>query len=220
MKSLGTLCAWRRHILCCASIPCLSLLASASSPSDPVLRIEEDWTLVLNEPNEDRLSPQFHTVMSPRGDTDSFFGQVLWNYRETYDVQDGTTFAAGGLQLQGWNGLSMTARKSVGSSQLSVYAETIRWTQVLETDGSTLTFGIDNGQSVTWGTFGREMRITSSAAVSDLNSYSTSTSVDNSWITYGANRVERMVITEVRRYGPNGMISRDTTQRVVYERED
>lgn len=203
-----------------AALACMLGAASALGQSDPVMRVEEDWKLILNEPNEDRYSPQFHTVMSPYGTTDSFFGQVLWNYREIYDVQSGNTFAAGGLQLQGWNGSTATIRRSVRSSQLSIYAETIQWSQVLETDGSTLTFGIDNGQSVTWGAFDRDMRITSSAAVVNLNSYSTSVSAENSWITYGANRVESLVITEVRRYGPNGMISRDTTPRVVYVRED
>jgi hypothetical protein len=45
-------------------------------------------------------------------------------------------------------------------------------------------------------------------------------SQENSYITYGANRVELMRIREVRRYDSEGnLISRDQTPRIVYERE-
>ena len=61
--------------------------------TEPVVRVEEDWMLVLNEPDGNVDSPQFHTVMSPFSDASSFFAQVLWNYRETPD------FVTGGVQL-------------------------------------------------------------------------------------------------------------------------
>ena len=53
-----------------------------------------------------------------------------------------------------------------------------------------------------------------------LNGYSTDLSVTKSWISHGANRVNLLRITEVRRYDAEGnLISRDTTPRVVFELE-
>jgi hypothetical protein len=66
----------------------------ASAPvSERVVRVEEDWELDVNEPNDDTTAPQFHTVMSPMPDLASYHAQTLWNYRETPD------FVAGGVQL-------------------------------------------------------------------------------------------------------------------------
>jgi hypothetical protein len=182
--------------------------------TDPVVRIEEDWQLVLNEPDSMMEAPQFQTVMSPFGTLFSYYALVIWNYRET------PNFAPGGLQLQSWDGDVRICRRGVGDTLLSTTAETITWTQALETNGSLLTFQILNGQSVTWGEFGKDMLITQTATVPNLSSYRTAISVDNSWITYGSNRVDRMVITQVRRYTASGQVTVDSTPKVVFERTD
>ena len=56
--------------------------ASEGQPTQSVLRVEEDWKLVLLEPDGLQNAPQFHSVMSPSGDLDSLYAQVTWNYRE------------------------------------------------------------------------------------------------------------------------------------------
>lgn len=190
----------------------LTMTAVSTAWADaPVLRVEEDWQLVLNEPDDNVNSPQFHTVMSPLGDLDSFYAQVVWNYQETPE------FLPGGLQLQSWNGEERIRTRGVGEIQLSTAAETITWTQSLETDGTMLLFRIQNGQSTTWGAFGKDMSIDAEASLPDLGAYSASVSAANSCITYGANRVNLLMITEVRRYGQDELISVDQTPRVVYQ---
>jgi hypothetical protein len=187
--------------------------AAAQAPSsDPVLRVEEDWLLLLNEPGALVDAPQFHTVMSPFPNLDSYYAQVLWNYRES----SLDTIFLGGLQLQSWNGETKLRTRSVGIARLSTTAEIITWTQALQTDGVLLSYDITNGQSITWGQFGKDMNITQDASVPDLNQYDTNTSIQSSWITYGSNRVDLLVITEVRKYGQNGLISVDSTPRVVH----
>lgn len=183
-------------------------------PTEPVIRIEEDWELVLNEPDSLVEAPQFHTVMSPSDNLDSFHALVIWNYRELPE------FAAGGLQLQSWLGEWRLRRRGVGEALLSTTAETITWTQALQTDGVQLLFEITNGHSETWGNFGKDMQIYEYAFLPDLNGYTTDISVENSWITYGSNRVDSLIIKRVRRYGSSGLISEDTTPKVVYERPD
>ncbi|MFH1109138.1 MAG: hypothetical protein V1790_08100 [Planctomycetota bacterium] len=179
--------------------------------AEPVIRVEEDWKLDLNQPDGSVDSPQFHTIMSPYTDVDSFYAQVLWNYRETPD------FTAGGVQLQSYAGESLIRRRSMEFGQLSTSAETITWTQSLTTDGVALSFEVTNGQSTTWGTFGTNMRISSDANLPDLSGYSPDVSAQESCVTYGGNRVDLLVITEVRYYGVSGLLGVDNTPRVVFQ---
>jgi hypothetical protein len=178
--------------------------------SEPVIRVEEDWQLVLNEPNGDVDSPQLHTVMAPSDSMDASHAQVLWNYRET------PGFVTGGVQLQSYSGETLLRRRSMEYGQLSTTAETITWTQSLTTDGVILAFEVNNGQSSSWGIFGKDMRIDDTAGLPDLNSYSSEVSARESGVTYGSNRVDLMVITEVRRYGASGLLSVDTVPKVVF----
>jgi|CXWL01.1.fsa_nt_gi hypothetical protein len=184
----------------------------ASAPvSEPVVRVEEDWELDVNEPNGDTTAPQFHTVMSPMPDLESYHAQTLWNYRETPD------FVPGGVQLHSYDGETLIRKRSIESGTLSTTAETITWTQSLETDGTTLTFSISDGISTTWGSFGRDMNISSTANLAQLNEYDPETSVTNSCVTFGANRVQSLSIKRVRYYGATGLLYTDNTQRHVCE---
>lgn len=189
---------------------------SEDGPSGPtpIVRVEEDWQLVLNEPDDGLDSPQFHTVMSPLGNSDSYFAQILWNYGDT------PYYREGGLQLQCWNGEELELSKSVGTSQLSTGSETISWTQALTTDGALLAIQIINGASTTWGGFGKDMYISVDALLPFLNDYNTGVSVENSCVTYGSNRVDSLIIKEVRYYGEDGLLYTDENPKVVYELGD
>lgn len=190
-----------------------SAIAAEPSPTD-VMRVEEDWRVVLAEPEDAVDSPQFHTAMSPFGHLDSYFGQMIWNYREA------PSFTAGGLQLQVWGAEWMLGSKDVREERLSSAAESVTWTQVLATDGTHFSIEVRNGQSTTWGSFGgSSSRVIGSAPVANLNQYSTDVSAENSWVTLGSNRVQELTITEVRRYGINGLLSVDSTPKVVFSQD-
>jgi hypothetical protein len=184
---------------------------SQSGDNDPtVVRVEEDWELVLNEPDGDVGAPQFHTAISPFSGVGWLYAQVTWNYWELPDFQ------AGGLQLQAWSGDRSLYETSFGSTQLSTSSETVTWTQVMRTTGEQITFEVANGQSQTWGSFGgNQLTMTGHVSILDLNSYDPATSVSNSGVTYGANRVKSLAIVKVRYYGVGGLITVDTTRRPV-----
>lgn len=202
----------KRTLLGVATAAVLTSAAFAQEEPNPVVRVEEDWKLVLNDPNTSVDSPQFHTTMSPVPGVESYYAVVTWNYYEAPD------FVAGGLQLHSWNGDTEIRRRGVMTAPLSTTAETITWTQALQTDGIMLVFSIQNGNSATWGAFGRDMQIEANANLPDLNAYTTGTSVGNSCITYGQNRVNLLMITAVRRYDAEGnLLSTDETPRVVYQ---
>jgi hypothetical protein len=180
--------------------------------SEPVLRVEEDWLLWVGQPSGPIYSPQFHTVMSPFGHTDSYFFQVTWNYRELPE------FMPGGFQVQSWNDDVDLDTQNINSNELSRNAEVITWTQVLETNGTQLGFSVTDGMSSSWGQFGHpDTTIVHDGSLQDLSGYSTDTTVANSWITFGQNRVNLLKITAVRYYGADGQpLWEDTTDRVVY----
>ena len=190
-------------------------LVGAAPSGDPILRVEEDWEITLTEPTSDLDVPQFHTVMSPYGSVNAAYFQVTWNYREQPD------FTAGGLQLQVWNGDESFAVRNVDDGSLSSNAESVTWTQSLQIESPDLTFTVFNGHSSSWGYFGGEsMTVRMPSPVMSLNSYSTDVSAANSWITYGHNRVVRMVLKEVRKFDQNGLREQITTPRVIYEHAD
>jgi hypothetical protein len=181
--------------VCILLTPQTAAIADASDPA-AVVRVEEDWVLVLNQPGEEVNSPQFHTVMSPRPHTSGPYMQVSWNYRELPD------FEAGGLQLQAWYDDDCISSRDVYEESLSSQAETITWTQELKTTGNELLFRILNGQATSWGSFAGEYVVVSSGAdYPNLSGYSPFVSRANSWISYGSNRVTKLVIQEVRWYG-------------------
>jgi hypothetical protein len=189
-----------------------SAIAAEPSPTD-VMRVEEDWRVVLTDPDGRVDSPQFHTAMSPYGNLDSQFVQVVWNYRES-------PFTPGGLQLQVWSSEWLLGSKNVREERLSGTAETVTWTQVLAADGTRVSVEVTNGQSTTWGPFGgSSTRVTGFVPVANLNQYSTDVSAESSWVSLGSNRVQELVITEVRRFGINGLLSVDSTPKVVFSQE-
>lgn len=220
-SSALTVCTFRRVLFLlgvpgalCTYLMMIPSVSGSGTEEAPVLRIEEDWKLVLDDPGEHLHAPQLHTVMSPFGHLHSLFAQVTWNYQEFPE------FVPGGLQIQAWSGEDRQFEKDFESEKLSTLAETITWTQVLETDGNQVSFVLTNGQSTTWGTFGypaQNMRISGSANLANLNGYRTSESVKNSGITFGSNRVQTLVITEVRGYGPGGLLFVNSTPNVVFQ---
>lgn len=204
-------------IAAAALAPILMCCQTARAGEQDVMRVEQDWEVVLNEPDRDVDAPQFHTVISPYSDLDSFHLQISWNYRES------ELFSGGGMQLRAWCGEFPAGSKSYRDDKLSTTAETISWSQAMRIDGcGNLTFSVDNGSSITWGSFGGTDATsltgqTGRVVLPNLNSYTTATSVENSWITYGANRVDEIRIKEVRRYNSEGvLLSRDTTPKVIY----
>jgi len=180
------------------------------------MRVEEDWEIILNEPDANVNAPQFHTAMSPFSNADSLFIQITWNYQEVPDA------SAGGLQIQAWHYDNLLAKKNVDSDKMSTSAETVTWTQVLRPTGSYDHNSIENGQSTTWGTFGGPtMSLAGGFPLANLNDYTPEFSVANSWITYGDNRVELLRIKEVRYYdGSGNLISTDSTPKEIFNGND
>jgi hypothetical protein len=178
-----------------------------------ITRIEEDWELVIVTPSPNADAPQVTCVISPLADINGLHSTFVVNHHEA------PSFAAGGLQLQAWNGEdALDSMRSPNQAILATPNETIRWTQVMRLREGNIAFKVINGTSTTWGSFGnnRELRIALASSLADLNGYDPEVSVKNSGVSFGANRVSSLVLKRVRTFTSTGEVTEDANPRVVH----
>lgn len=205
-------CRYLVLLLCMLCWGVLSQVANAQSLPD-VVRVEEDWELVIGTPDPDSDSPQVTSVFSPVGHVESLYAALEINH------QSQPEFVAGGLQLQIWDSeFSESSRKFPNGAVMAQAGETVRWTQSMQLADGVLTFEITNGTSTSWGSFGGQgyLKASVNTALSNLNDYHPATSVHNSGIGYAANRVQSLVLRRVRLITSDGEVLEDTSSRPVY----
>ena len=181
---------------------------------DDFVRIEEDWQLVVLNPDPATFAPQVTCTISPVGHLDSYYGVFDLNLRNL------PSYAAGGVQLQIWSGqVAVSSVKSNTGTLLQNTNETVTWTQRMSLSNGQLSFSIQNGNSQTWGQFGsgNSIALQVSTDLDNLNNYSSAISVANSGVGYSANRVSSLTLTAVRAYSASGLAAQNTTPQVVYQ---
>jgi hypothetical protein len=198
-----------------AAFPGGNVLAQGT-PSNAVVAVEEDWELIVGEPDPDSLAPQVTCVYSPVQNTDLLYAAIDFNHHSQFE------FASGGIQLQVWtNNFAVATAESQANGKLAHMNENITWTQRMAVDNGNLTFALTNGQSDTWGSFGNngELSVQVGTSLTNLNSYSPDVSVQNSGIGFASNRVKSLILKKVRATLENGEIVEDNTERTVFHRD-
>ncbi|MBU4270991.1 MAG: hypothetical protein KKE86_00600 [Planctomycetes bacterium] len=192
----------------------LAAMASTAWAEEPsITRIEEDWELVIGEPSPNSDAPQVTCAVSPLSDMNSYSATFVVNHHEA------PAFAAGGLQLQAWNGETLLAsRRAPNQAVLATPGETIRWTQVMKKTADGVEFEVLNGSSTTWGGFGGEgtLKLPIAAPIPNLNGYNPENSVEHSGVSYAGNRVQSLVLKRVRAYTDEGLLAEDANPRIVH----
>lgn len=202
IRHLPTLLAWA----------VLSLGAAGTARADDtILRVEEDWSLLVNHPDPIVAAPQVSTQM------------IRWPWSSRYanfhiNSCDLPSYQQGGMQLQTWKGsTNFAVATSSTRPVMGTPNELITWTQYLRKDTNlgVLKFGISAASSTTFGNFsGIEVSLPSGST--DLNWYTPSYSQQNSGVTFGANRVTSFTLVRVRKYYDDGRVVTDETPRVVF----
>lgn len=212
----GSICPFRRRI-CLFVFTAVALVgASRLTATPPVIRVEEDWELRLLQPHPNTETPQVTCVMSPNLHTRGVHAAFDVNHRTQPD------YVAGGTQLQVWNGEYPVAfQKGPQDKLLQNDGETIRWTQQMRLSDGKLIFEILNGSSATWGTFGGQgyLKLSVDSSLGSLSGYLPSVSAKNSGIGYAANRVDRLIIREVRAYTAEGLLATWSEPIVVHQHD-
>ena len=187
--------------------------AAAQEPGPTVVRVEEDWELVIGDPNQQTDAPQIVCVISPQGDVASIHAAFELNGRSL------PSFEAGGMQLQVWDGnVALSDRAHPNGLRMQQAGETVSWTQSMSLADGKLTFEIVNGTSSTWADFGGQgyLKAIVDTSSDSLNGYSPEVSVNNSGVSYAGNRVQSLVLKGVRIYMSDGQVFEDNTERVVH----
>ena len=191
----------------------LSGFSTAFAQAPSVVRVEEDWELVVSDPFADSAAPQVTCVISP-------VGHLNWHHVAfELNHQSVASFVPGGMQLVVWHGETMDhTHKHPSSAVMSTDNETVRWTQALNLSAGVLRFEVVGGTSTTWGSFGGsgQLRHSESTLLTSLDGYSPDVSVANSGVGFAGNRVSSLVLKEVRVYLSDGTQVVDSTPRVVH----
>lgn len=195
--------------------PVLLLFAVSPALADsPIVRVEEDWEMVLLTPDPNSVGPQVVCAISPVGDLNSVYA--------TFEINHGSypKFSGGGLNLQVWNGDSHVSTQTFpNASVLTKSGETVSWTQSMEVQNGQVVFEIVNGHSATWGDFGGQgnLKATVICSVSDLNGYSPDVSMASSGVTFASNRVASLTLKSIRAVRADGTTVSITVNQVVHQ---
>ena len=194
-----------------ALLPIFGLLVDLTAcTATEIVRVEEDWELVVGTPDPATVSPQVTCTIAPAGNLDNFYAVFDLNLRNF------PSYEAGGVQLQLWNGdSSVEAVREKTGLTLRTNGETITWTQRVTVSDHALQFAVVNGSSTTWGEFGTSIAITVATDLENLNSFSPELSVQNSGVGLGANRVTSLTLVRMRAYSVD-QVYVDSTPRVAY----
>jgi len=199
-----------------AAAACLvGLLAGPALADDSaIMRVEEDWVLEILSPNGEESSPQLITAMSSTNQLADVHALFELNHRTL------PKFSAGGMGLQLWSGdTNLDLRPTPKTGALHHANETVNFTMCLEIKNGYVEFEVRNGTSDSWGTFGGQGYLKTSAATAQtsLSLYSPTVSVENSRIGFAKHRVKRYGILRVRYYThDNQLLSVDETERMVH----
>jgi hypothetical protein len=189
-------------------------LATSLTRAQDLVHVEEDWQLVVGQPDSNTAGPQIACTMSPFADiSDTYFTLEVNHQSMPY-------WAPGGLTIHQWSGESLV--QSMNRSNRAVMQtpdETVTWTQVLDVQGGTLTFQVKNGSSTTWGDFGRSnhFKLQTSSSPSNLNAYTPGVSSARSGVAFASNRVKSLKILSIRGTLSDGTTATDNTIRVVQD---
>lgn len=182
-------------------------VSTASLWGNDVVRVEEDWQMQITHPDPELDAPQITTTMLPFGAEDALLLQVDLNHASS------PSFSNGGIQLRVCQEDDCLAQvRLFDDMRLHYESETIRWTQVVHSTSSGFYFGVINGDSQTWGTFGGQaafLYLSNSEAGGGnfaLDQYDPRQSAMNSGVTYASNRVGFLQLREARVYTDDGQV--------------
>jgi hypothetical protein len=204
-----------RLVLLAASLVLFNTTQAATAQS--VVSVEEDWELVLGEPDQNVCGPQVVTTMSPFNNINDTFFTLEINHRSA------PYWTAGGLSIHQWSGeWRIQSYDRADRSVMDTDNETVTWTQMLDVNNlnaGQLTFQIKNGNSTTWGPFGYSgmFKLHTNWGVMNLNGYTPDVSVAQSGVAFAGNRVQSLKIKQIRLTLDNGQVLTDSTERIVHQ---
>lgn len=168
---------------------------------EPWVRIEEDWELVINEPDQLVNCPQLTIYLTPDFERSDMYFQLQLNHAAD------ANFSGGGFRVSALqNEWSVDEARSLTRALLSVDDDVVRWTSVMAVHNGEVLFAIKNGSCQSWGTFGGPEYLLRMPAegLQDLSRYTPVQSAEDVDVGFGSNRVQSLILKRVRAYREDG----------------
>jgi hypothetical protein len=210
---------YRQLVFTAGLLALMTPVGMAQAPGTPPDQIEEDWQVVIANPDSTAVGPQITTCMSPTSNASLEFITFYLNYR------DYPKWKPGGMQMKAYGPVPSPGASapvldsdSSGTEVCQTPGETVTWTQRMSLASGNVRSYVVNGQSTTWGSFGLGQGlvvVSFPSSLSDLSGYKPDYSVSKSGASWQANRVTTMTLLQVRYYSGGVLISTDTTPRSV-----
>jgi hypothetical protein len=197
-----------------AWLMCLAAAMVGAQPAaaTDIVRVEEDWELVVSQPDANLNGPQVTCVISPLTVDDAYCAFDI-NYHTQPD------YSPGGLQVHVWDPKSpiVTGNLPV-SGVMQQSGETVTWTQTMSLSQGSLSFAVSNGQSATWGSFDNSDKpVSVCTSAQNLNGYDPNQSLANSGVSFASNLVTSLTLKAVRWYSADGtLLGQITTPQTVH----
>ncbi len=205
-----------KRIFAAVAAAILAMGTTTIEASDPIVRVEEDWTVEIGTPDSEKHAPQIVIVMSPVETLTWKHAIFELNHRSLPD------YSAGGMQLQGWLGeFNLDKRSGPDNEVLATVDETVKFTMRMKVDNGCLHFEVVNGTSETWGNFGGQGYLKTSIAtgITHLGNYNKTTSTKHSKVAFAKHRVKCLKRTAIRYYSATGLVQTDSTVSIVHVHE-
>lgn len=168
-----------------------------------VYKVEEDWELVVNEPDPANNSPQITFFTSPSHLSEGTYFQLQLNYHAA------DHYSSGGFHIASVTDDQMVDEaRSKTRKNLATKNDVIRWTSVMGVIDNRALFAVRDGHGREWGSFGGPdylVRMVPSP-VPNLSNYRYQQSMDAVDIGFGKNRVSRITLKAVRLFYTNGHV--------------
>lgn len=182
---------------------CAAILGTSwcHAEESAIYLIEEDWELVIHEPDAATVSPQVTFFTSPHPDWDDTYFQLQLNYAAD------DLFSAGGFHVSAFEQAhKLDEARGLTGVKFTSHGDRIRWTSVMAVIDGALLFAVKDGQGQDWGSFGGPNYLVKiqGTSLSNLNQYQPLHSLDAIDIGFGANRVQRITLLTVRKHHRDG----------------
>jgi hypothetical protein len=193
-----------------AGLSTFAILALCAGPASKVAgeesaaapwKVEEEWELVVNEPEPSTNSPQVTFFTCPDAAQETCYFQLQMNYAAD------TGYSSGGFHVAAARDeVLLDQARSATQKMITVSGDRIVWTSVMAVIDGEYLYAVKDGHGDDWGAFGGPdylVRMSSGGAV-DLGGYTPAKSLDMVDVGFGGNRIQGIVLKRVHLSYPDG----------------
>lgn len=207
------------RILCAiAGGICMTAIADRATAGEPsIYMVEENWEMVVREPDGLINSPQVTFFLFPHSLAEGCYFQLQMNYA----AEDG--YSSGGFRVSAvCQETPVDEERSQVRQTLVTDGDRLEWTAAMAVFDGKLMFAVKDGTSIDWGSFGGPEYLVEMGnnGLTDLSGYTPDASTSNVDIGFGRNRVASIRLKSVRVTYTDGRVEVHHVNQIVVSPSD